>query len=159
MQAFLRGISACEGDIGLDSLYHESWMRQMSTLRELDNIVGRLQKCPKNLVRAEIDMFYRQLETSGEISVVLHDIVERNGRELGAKVASIIGDVRNSNWSDLAFASTPSLRAVVGYQACQVLLAEQHTMRFANAVQGIGQFYWKYQGGWGGDPVGGLSAA
>lgn len=119
----------------------------MDPIPELANILDRLQKCPLNLARAEIAMFYSQLEKDSDISLVLQDIVKRNENELGTKVASIIKDVTNSSLSDLAFANTPSLRAAVGYQACQVLLREQHSIKFANTLKGVGQFYWRYQGG------------
>ena len=129
----------------------------MDTVSQLEAVLGRLDKCPLNVVRSEIDMFSTLLKQDVGLATLMDDLVRRHEAELGARVSTITSDARSSSWSDLGFANTPSLRAAVGYQACESLLNEKSPIKFGKAVLSVGQFYWTYQGGRGeASPVEGI---
>jgi hypothetical protein len=122
-------------------------------MRFLETILERMQKCPKNLVRVELEMFHNALERDPHLNTVLSDIERSNEPVLGNKVANIVNDVRVSSWADLSFANSGPLRAVVGYQACRILLNESHPMKCGNKVEQLGAFYKLYQRDRGGVPT------
>jgi hypothetical protein len=118
----------------------------MDTVLELEEILGRLERCPLNLVRVELDMFYNALQRNVYLITLLTDILQRNEEALGAKAASIVSDIRSSTWADLEFANSAALRAAVGYQVCECLLGERKAIMCGKKVIHLGERYAAYQG-------------
>jgi len=118
----------------------------MNTIHQLEIILSRLERCPLNLVRVELEMFMRTLKSDPNLNTVMTKIIVSNERELGAKASTFVNDIRSSSWADLSFASSAALRAAAGYQLCECLLGEPNPIKCGKNVVQIGAFYCAYQG-------------
>jgi len=125
----------------------------MDTILELRVILDRLEQCPLNLARAELEMFYSALRQDIHLNTLLQELLRRNERILGARVSNIVHGVRSSSWADLGFANSASLRAAVGYQVCECLLSERGAIKCGETVVQLGNFYAAYQGSQGASPA------
>ena len=118
----------------------------MDTIRELEAILRRFERCPLNLARVELEMFRAALQRDIYFRTLLQDIIRRNEQSLGAKAATIASDAKSSLWADLGFANSAALRAAVGYQVCECLLAERNAIVCGKKIVHLGAFYAAYQG-------------
>ncbi len=118
----------------------------MSTISELEIILSRLEKCPLNLFRVELEMFLNVLKSDIDLNSVILQIINSNQNELGAKAGNIVKDVQNSSWTDLGFANSAALRAAVGYQVCECMLGDQNPITCGKKAIAIGTKYAAYRG-------------
>ncbi|MBF8267944.1 MAG: hypothetical protein HW388_1452 [Dehalococcoidia bacterium] len=119
----------------------------MNTIQQLEIILDRMQRCPKNLIRVELEMFHNALKRDPHLNTVL-DAISRHNRELDieAKASDIVSRTRESSWADLGFANSAPLRAALGFQICDTLLKKElNPMRFGNMIEQLGTFYRLYQ--------------
>lgn len=125
----------------------------MSTIHQLEIIIERLEKCPLNLFRVELEMFINTLKADDNLMTVIKQIVNSNQQVLGAKASTFVSNISTSSWADLSFANSAPLRAAVGYQLCECLLGETNTIKCGKNVVQIGGYYSHYQGISGPPPV------
>jgi len=118
----------------------------MSTFSKLESILKRLDNCPLNLVRVELETFQNTLTADTCLSTIMTDIITSNKEVLGSKAATLV-NIASSPWADLSFANSDQLRAAVGYQVCQSLLGEHNPIKCAKNVITMGSFYAAYRGG------------
>lgn len=119
----------------------------MNTISQLENILTHFEKCPLNVFRVELEMFLNTLKADIHLTTILTEIVNSNEQALGSKVASLVENIQTSTWADLSFANSASLRAAVGYKACQCLLGSYpKPLDCGKQVVQIGNFYGHYQG-------------
>ena len=113
---------------------------------ELAAILDRLERCPANLARVELEMFRNALSQNVYLYTLLQELLRRNEKILGARASTIASDVSSSSWGDLGFANSAALRAAVGYQICECLLAERDAIKCCVKVMKLGAFYAAQQG-------------
>lgn len=118
----------------------------MDIVGEIEAILKRLEECPLNLARAELEMFRAALQRDTYFCALLQDLTRRNDQVLGARAADIASGPKSSPWADLGFANSAALRATVGYQICECLLGEVNAIRCGKKMAEIGAFYAAYQG-------------
>lgn len=118
----------------------------MSTISELEIILSRLEKCPLNLFRVELEMFLNILKSDTNVNSVISHIIISNQKELGMKASNIVKDIQSSNWSDLSFANSAALRAAVGYQVCECMLGDLNPITCGKKAVVIGSKYAAYRG-------------
>lgn len=94
----------------------------MKAIEELEVILARLERCPLNLVRVELDTFRHILEREPYVFSALKAIVSREDGNLGQKAPNIVDELQNSAWHSLEFANRSDMRAAVGYQVLIRLL-------------------------------------
>ncbi len=120
--------------------------KYMNTINELGIILSRLEKCPLNLFRVELEMFLNILKSDTNLNSVISHIIISNQNELGAKASNIVNNIRSSIWTDLSFANSAALRAAVGYQVCECMLGEQNPIKCGKNAAAIGLTYASYRG-------------
>lgn len=118
----------------------------MSTVSELEIILSRLEKCPLNLFRVELEMFFNILKSDINLNSVMLHIIAANQNTLGAKAADLVNDIQNSIWTDLSFANSAALRAAVGYQVCERMLGDTNPLKCGKNAVAIGTKYAAYRG-------------
>ncbi|MBA7683220.1 hypothetical protein ES703_91580 [subsurface metagenome] len=118
----------------------------MSTISELEIILSRLEKCPINLFRVELEMFLNTLKSDTNINSVISHIIISNENKLGVKASTIVKDIQSSNWLDLSFANSAALRAAVGYQVCECMLGDLNPITCGKKAVAVGNKYAAYQG-------------
>lgn len=118
----------------------------MSTISELEIILSRLEKCPLNLFRVELEMFFNILKSDTHLHSVISHIIFSNQTELGARAANIVKDVQSSSWIDLSYAKSAALRAAVGYQVCECMVGDTNPMTCGKNAVAIGTKYATYMG-------------
>ena len=118
----------------------------MSTVSELEIILSRLEKCPVNLFRVELEMFLNILKSDTNLNSVISHIIISNQSELGAKASNIVKDIQSSNWADLSFANSAALRAAVGYQVCECMLGDLNAISCGKNAIAIGSKYAAHRG-------------
>lgn len=113
---------------------------------EIGAILDRLERCPLNLARVELEMFHSALRQDVYLNALLQNLLIRNEGILGARASTIASDVTSSSWADLGFANSAALRAALGYQVCECLLAERDAKKCGVKVMQLGAFYAAQQG-------------
>jgi len=68
----------------------------MNTISELEIILSRLEKCPLNLFRVELEMFLNILKSDVNLNSVISHIIISNENELGMKASTIVKDIQSS---------------------------------------------------------------
>jgi len=119
----------------------------MGTVQDLEIILERFKRSPLNVARSELEMFRRTLERDHVFLTVIEKVIQTEQEALGAKAATLVKDPQHSMWADLAFATTPPLRAAVGYQVCLCLLESyKKPDEFGSKLTALGLFYLDHQG-------------
>lgn len=118
----------------------------MSTIEQLETILARLENCPLNLVRVELEIFQNTLRSDAHLTTVLEEIVRSNEVVLGAKISTLVGNIGSSIWTALSFANTEPLKAATGYLLCVNLLGERDSIKCGRNVFQIGAHYGAYLG-------------
>ncbi|MFC1864948.1 hypothetical protein ACFLYG_03895 [Chloroflexota bacterium] len=118
----------------------------MSTISELEIILSRLEKCPLNLFRVELEMFLNILKSDTNLNSVISHIIISNQSELGAKASNIVKNIQSSSWTDLSFANSAALRAAAGYQVCECMLGDTNPLTCGQNAIEVGTKYAAYLG-------------
>lgn len=119
----------------------------MSTVQDLEIILERFKRSPLNVARSELEMFRQTLERDPIFFTVIEKVIQSEQEALGAKAATLAKDPQHSAWADLAFATTPPLRAALGYQVCICLLdSYKKPDDFGSRLLALGFYYFAHQG-------------
>ena len=119
----------------------------MQTLSNLETVLQRLSDCPLNLVGVELKTFLALLKGDSAMMPVIRRIIDTNTDALGSgpKAASIVNN-DNSGHENLEFASTPALRAALGYQVCESLVVQfTNPSLLQKRLEAIGAYYARFQ--------------
>lgn len=115
----------------------------MDTLQELETVLDRLDDCPRNLAKTELQTFRQLIDNDPSVSAMIARLIQTYESDLGSIPLNLVEKYDSSTHKSLDFATTPGSRAALGYRVCTTLLAQPYAKNadFGNAIVKMGGGY------------------